>query len=524
MSLSVNEITAFFQWCFNESIGVTRSKEMLNEILEVVSWNVSNDTEGDKLFPMDQELRLKFLQGFLDEHINKNRSFESAFDLTVSADVYKKKDDQTTQQFWTSLHLSKTEVISKKRLENIVDSIDVSVRNHLRSPKIEVMKKVLEKINNLGYASGSKIDEDIGDIIFELYDIEKRSERARMLASQSSCIVGLDDCYDINEYILGCNDPVNRTPTGFEYVDSDLGGGFQMGRIYIIAGGTASGKSAWLLNAAHGGAMYNNYRGRFLNKKKLFPYITLENNRKESYTRLACSHFGLCVEAVTESIRNNPKQLHDQLKADLLKNNSYLPILEYQARSINALSIGRIIEDKIEQFGGHDECVVAGIYLDYLDLVKYRGTKNLYEALGEVTDSLRDLSKDYDVPVITATQLNRSGSDVSHSRDLDLRLMGDSHKKSTNADVIIAIGRDPDDENLIHYRVVKNRGGKMGTPLDLKVDYSQFRFISASVSPPKGEKKERFVPDSTILKTDEKYIYGDDKHKRLSSFGGVQLL
>ena len=114
--------------------------------------------------------------------------------------------------------------------------------------------------------------------------------------------------------------------------------------------------------------------------------------------------------------------------------------------------------------------------------------------LGHITLSLKTLAVQYNIPVITASQLGRSAYRITDSKDLNLDQMSESIKKVEHADFVMLLAKDPNENDLVHGRVGKNRSGKGNYSVEFKVDFSQFSFLSANT---KANKKK---PDASTSK------------------------
>ena len=116
---------------------------------------------------------------------------------------------------------------------------------------------------------------------------------------------------------------------------------------------------------------------------------------------------------------------------------------------------------------------LRAIVVDYLGLISDANEyRNRYEGITFVSNQLKRLAMDFNVPVIALAQLNRN-SDGRQPSMADLR---DSGAVEQDADVVILLHRDPKDKNpetagTITLDVVKNRHGA--------TDYFTYLFIGS---------------------------------------------
>jgi replicative DNA helicase len=111
------------------------------------------------------------------------------------------------------------------------------------------------------------------------------------------------------------------------------------------------------------------------------------------------------------------------------------------------------------------------VFIDYLTKIKpmkdYRG--NAHAEITEISDDLKTMAKEFDIPVICLAQLSRSVEQRQNKRPLmsDLRESGSIEQ---DADIIMLLYRDEyynetTDENrdLLEVDVIKNRDGEVGS-------------------------------------------------------------
>ena len=148
----------------------------------------------------------------------------------------------------------------------------------------------------------------------------------------------------------------------------------------------------------------------------------------------------------------------------------------FPATTISAFDLMAVLDDVIEEQGKDS---IAGLYIDYLDLLKTDTRYDIYRLeLGHITLSLKTLAVQYNIPVITGTQLGRSAYKISESKDLGVDQISESIKKVEHADFVGLLAKDPVDNDLVHGKIGKNRSGKSNLSLDFKVDFSRFKFIN----------------------------------------------
>jgi replicative DNA helicase len=95
---------------------------------------------------------------------------------------------------------------------------------------------------------------------------------------------------------------------------------------------------------------------------------------------------------------------------------------------------------------------------------------NSYEKIKHLAEKVRALSYEFNCPIITASQINRSGYDTSEP---GLSTVSESMALPATADCVFTIWQSDEDKELgiINLGVVKNRFGPNFGATPLKIDY-----------------------------------------------------
>jgi hypothetical protein len=162
-------------------------------------------------------------------------------------------------------------------------------------------------------------------------------------------------------------------------------------------------------------------------KRPAVLFLTLENDIAETIERL----YNMTVDS--DDIRNyTPKQIKTRMKKEghltlSDDNNIDIIIKEYKNREIDTNDIYSIIDDYSD-----DGVEIIALVLDYIKRVRpAEQAESEKEELKNVSNELKEIAKSYDIPVITAQQLNRSGAAVV-----------DAALQANKQDVTRLVGRD----------------------------------------------------------------------------------
>lgn len=223
-----------------------------------------------------------------------------------------------------------------------------------------------------------------------------------------------------------------------------LTNGFGNGQLIIIAGRPGMGKSALAVQAAEG-----------ISKTHPAAVFTLEMTRREVAGRMLKYHAAMTSRA--DAVR-------------------HLFSLNMQIDDTPAITIGHIRSRcrRIKRQHG-----LSLIVVDYLQLMKGQGN-NRNEEIGSISRGLKEMAKEFSVPVIALSQLSRKVEERADKRPVmsDLRESGEIEQ---DADLILFVYRDEVYDDMSEARGTaeiicrKNRNGAIGDcRLTFQGEYTRF--------------------------------------------------
>lgn len=259
---------------------------------------------------------------------------------------------------------------------------------------------------------------------------------------------------DIEAVYESLKKPPPFIPTPWRSLNEIIGG-FLPGAMYVIAARPAGGKSIWGLQSAIG-----------LGERGSVAYISLEMSRYDLQKR-AISNLGkvdgshLLHHKLTQWDWDQIGKHRQQLKD--------LPIAILD-RHVTITQMRRFVRSV------HRKKPLSGIVLDYLGILKPPAgdRRSKYEYITAMSQELKQLAMDLNVPVIVLAQLNR---EVEKREDRTPRVsdLRDSGGVEQDADCVILLRREEDDMKPdVQMIVGKNRRGSIGSAsFTLKGYYSQ---------------------------------------------------
>lgn len=238
--------------------------------------------------------------------------------------------------------------------------------------------------------------------------------------------------------------------TGLKELD-ELTYGLHGGKLYVVGGRPAMGKSALMLLMVYYTAVIQH---------RPVVMFSLEMDQMELVERLACMDAEIDSQRLKRGdLTHNEWARFSHSFARLLdapiwvEDNPYLDIKEVEKR----------LQEFKEQMG--DLGLVA---IDYVQLMSGDGSEGRQQEVSKISRQLKILARSVDVPVVALSQLSRKLEDRVDKRPqlADLRESGAIEQ---DADVVIFVYRDevynPDstDKGKAEIIVAKHRGGPNGT-------------------------------------------------------------
>jgi replicative DNA helicase len=257
--------------------------------------------------------------------------------------------------------------------------------------------------------------------------------------------IGHDYMSSIEERYTDAVRDTKETP--WEVINELTDGGLGKGELAVFVAPAGIGKSWGLINIG----------ANAIKKGMTVLHYTLELN--EAYV-------GLRYDSVITGIANqNLKHYQSQVKEDLEKLDGDLIIKHYPTKTVSVLGLRAHIEKCIMQDKKPDVVIV-----DYADLLRGHGQEKRHELEG-IYEDLRGMAGEYEIPVWTASQANRSALEEDV---IDASKVSESYGKVMVADFIISLSRKVQDKlaGTGRWHVIKNRFGPDGITLPSKMNTS----------------------------------------------------
>jgi len=360
--------------------------------------------------------------------VKECKNYFDEYKKCITLDVFKVKTSEI-----------ENDILKVAIVENLKE-----VFRHLESPDLDfIQDKSLDFFKNQtlknAILESVEIMESKGD-----YDIIKRLVDDALNAGTERNIG--------HEYIEHIEDRYSETAretvsTGWDVIDELTQGGLGGGELGVIVAPAGVGKT-WVLAAIGANAMKGG---------KHIVHYSLELN--EAYV-------GLRYDSIFTGIANQNLKYHKedvQGEMDKLKGDLVIKYFPTKTASVNTLSahLKRIINLGTE---------VDMVVVDYADILKdTSGSKEVRHALGNIYEDLRGLAGEFQIPIWTASQANRSALDEDV---IEATKVSESYQKVMTADFVMSLSRKVEDKigNTGRFHVIKNRFGPDGITYPAKVN------------------------------------------------------
>lgn len=235
-----------------------------------------------------------------------------------------------------------------------------------------------------------------------------------------------------------------RIPFHLEYFNRITKGGLPAKTLNIILAGTNVGKSLFMCDFA----------ANCLLQQKNVLYITLEMAEERIAERIDANLLDVSLDTLQDLPREDFVRKMGRLKE---KVKGKLIIKEYPTASAGASHFKALLNELQLKKKFKPDIV----FIDYLNIcnssrIKMGSNVNSYSYVKAIAEELRGLAVEFNVPIVSATQMNRSGFSSS---DPDLTDTSESFGLPMTADFMFCLTTDEELEkiNQIMVKQLKNR-------------------------------------------------------------------
>ena len=295
-----------------------------------------------------------------------------------------------------------------------------------------------------------------------------------------------------------------KIPFDLEMFNVVTKGGITPKTLNIIMAGTGVGKSLFMCHHAAACLMQN----------KNVLYITLEMSEERIAERIDAN----IMDITMDDLANLSREMYEnRLKSCTRGVMGRLIVKEYPTSAANVGHF-RILLDELRM---KKQFTPDIIFIDYINICssarfKSGNTINSYGYVKAIAEELRGLAMERDVPIVSATQVNRGGYS---STDVDLTDTSESFGLPHTADLMIALitTEELEKNGQIMVKQLKNRYNSKGANKKFIVglNYAKMKFYDIDIA------QSKTLHDSQIEEDEEKsFGAGFGKRDFKAKFGG----
>jgi replicative DNA helicase len=275
----------------------------------------------------------------------------------------------------------------------------------------------------------------------------------------------LENYFDQLDYLHQNRGQTFGVPTGFVELDK-LTGGLQKSDLIVLAARPGMGKTSFALNIAMHAALENRIP---------IGIFSLEMSKDQLVQRLICSQAEIDSHRLRTGYINEDQGEWARI-AQAIGVLSEAPIYIDDTPGISVMEL-RTKARRLQ--AEHD---IGFVIVDYLQLMQGRRTENRVQEVSDISRSLKELARELNIPVLAASQLNRSVEQRPKNRPQlsDLRESGSIEQ---DADIVMFISReelyDPETtrKGIADIIIAKHRNGPTAD-IELKFINSQTKFAN----------------------------------------------
>lgn len=324
------------------------------------------------------------------------------------------------------INLENQAELNKSEVAWLGNMISESLKYGYITPICDKMIDICTRIKNADYGSKASIVKEFEALTTE---IQNNFRRCKNEEEQEAMFCLKDGVFQdsIRQVHNDLNSPSNFLQSGMQGMNALLGGGFECGRFYVYFGLPGEGKSTMLLNLCYQIKKHNRlYQPKDPTKIPCIVLLTMENRVKESINRL------FSISTASGSLKDiDPEVAIDMMRTDgelyLSDDNPIDIIIKFKpTNSVDTSYLYTLTED-LEDEGYEVICMVQ----DYIGRIRsVEHSADLRLEFGNVVDEMKVFAGIKDIPVISASQLNRDAS--KHI---------DEARKSNKNDLVRLLGR-----------------------------------------------------------------------------------
>jgi archaellum biogenesis ATPase FlaH len=347
---------------------------------------------------------------------------------------------------------------------------------------------------------------------------------SKSLAISFDTHIGHDFLEDYNSRYEYYHRKEERIPFDIDIFNTITKGGLPKKSLTLLLGATGTGKSIVKCHMAAAHLLFG----------KNVLYITAELSEEEVGRRIDANIMDITLDEVADLPLSTYEKRMSRFKD---KTCGKLIIKEYPTSSAHVGHFRHLLNELRMKKNFKPDV----IYLDYLNIcassrLKGNSAANSYTLVKSIAEEVRGLAVEYNVPIVSSSQLNRDGYNNS---DVDLTNTSESMGITHTADAIFALitSEDLEASKQLMIKQLKNRWGDLNNfrKFVVGLDKSRMKLYNAEKKLPQNQNSisqnvtldqsdnKTQVEDDAIFKDDFKPVLNKkDGKNKLFNVGGFQ--
>jgi hypothetical protein len=368
--------------------------------------------------------------------------------------------------------------ILRTDLESENEALQLQVKDFFsRIHTAEISDKEFIKDTSLDFCRKQKLKEALMQTI-DLMQSSSFDEISKVINTALTLGTGNEAGYEYlvdfeERYMLKARNPQS---TGWQEIDGITHGGLGRSELGVVVAPTGAGKSMVLT---------------CLGAKAVLEGKTVIHYTFELSDKVIGRRYDSCITNIALGDLNAFKE---QVYEEISQLEGSLIIKEYPTKSASTQTLRNHLE-KMKKRGSVPDMIIV----DYADLLKPVSiTREKRHDLENIYEELRGIAQEFECPMWTASQTNRSGL---NAEVVTMEAISEAFNKCFVADFICSVSRTAQDKvnNTGRMFVAKNRNGPDGIVYPLMIDWSK---VKMQVLPESSE---------TMMEIEEKSL---SEHKK----------
>ena len=447
IAFDITELDLMCQYIISENSSIHRNDVFnMKRLFSIINLNIyNNDTERLN--------RIDFINKGIEARLQYNLTTTDMILTHISGGFGSVKNDSFKQ-------------LNRSEVEWVNSTISETLKYSLIFNDVDDGLALLTEFKATPYNSRGKIVNKIEDWVNNM-QVKFRRAKTKNSEDLTFSLIGENYNQAMFETYNQLASPSNKLIFGTQALNLLTGGGVEATRVYTLLGLPGEGKSSTLLDMAIEIKRYNtNYICKDPTKRPCVVLLLMENDIKETVRRI----FSMCVGK--DILNYSQDEIFDILKTQgNLKVNNNDPIdliVKFRPNLSEDTSYLYTLTEDLEDEGYEVICMIQ----DYIKRIRpadgsFGGDLRLQ--LGAVINEFKTYATLKNIPVITASQLNRTATAsidearVKNKSDL-VRLIGRSNVGESNLIIensdwiaLIAPEYDPDGNRFLGIQRVKSR-------------------------------------------------------------------